>query len=52
MKTQLIVTLIGAVALTLGFTSCETEQEETREEVIEQRADALEEKADDVREVK
>ena len=49
MKTQSIVTLIGASALALCFTACESEQEEMREYALEQRADNLEETADVVR---
>jgi hypothetical protein len=49
MKTNSIATLIGASALALSFTSCESKQEEAREEIHEQRAESLEAGADQTR---
>ena len=49
MKTNSIATLIGASALALFFSSCESKQEEAREDRLEQKADALEAGADHTR---
>jgi hypothetical protein len=49
MKTKSIITLTSASLLLLGFVSCDSKMEETREENIEQKADNLENRADRVR---
>lgn len=49
MKTNSIVTLIGASTLAFLFTSCESKQEEAREEHLEQKADNIEAGADQLR---
>jgi hypothetical protein len=49
MKTTSIATLIGASAIAMLFTACESKQEEAREERLENKADNLEATADQVR---
>lgn len=51
MKThKSIATLLSASAFTLMLTSCESPQEEAREDAVLDQADRMEEKADQVRE--
>ena len=49
MKTNSIVALIGTSAIALLFTSCDSKQEEAREERLEQKADNIESGADQLR---
>lgn len=49
MKLKSIATLASISAAALVFTSCESKQEEAREERLEQKADNLEAGADQVR---
>jgi len=49
MKTNTIATLIGASALALLFTSCDSKQEEVREEKLEQKADNIDAAATQLR---
>jgi gas vesicle protein len=49
MKTKSIVTLIGASAFALAFTSCDSKQEQAREEMLENKAENLEAGADQLR---
>lgn len=50
MKMKSIVMLFGAALFGFGAVSCDSPQEEAREEALEDRADAKEEVADAVRE--
>lgn len=49
MKTNPIVTLLGASAVALMFTSCDSKQENAREEQLEQKAEGQEAGADQLR---
>ncbi|RYD47826.1 MAG: hypothetical protein EOP85_04750 [Verrucomicrobiaceae bacterium] len=49
MKTNSIVTFIGAAGIAFAFTACDSKQEEAREEVLEQKAENLEAGADQIR---
>lgn len=49
MKTTTIATLVGASALALLFTSCDSKQEEAREEKLEQKADNIDAAATQLR---
>jgi len=49
MKTKSIIQLIGASAVALFCTACESKQEEAREQNLEQKADQLENAADATR---
>jgi len=49
MKINSILNVISASAIALLFSSCESKQEEAREEVLEQKADNLEANADQLR---
>jgi len=49
MKTKTIVKLISASALALAFTSCDSKQEDAREERLEMKADNIEDTADNLR---
>ena len=46
MKLNSIANLIGASAVALFFTACDSKQENLREDALEQKADGLEKKAD------
>lgn len=49
MKTKFIPMLLGAAALSFAATSCKSEQEQVREKGLENKADALESTAKEVR---
>ena len=49
MKTKSIITLIGSSVLALCSVSCDSKQEDAREDALEQKADGLEKNADTVR---
>lgn len=49
MKTKTIAAILGASALSLASISCESKQEEAREDRLETKADAIEDKADQTR---
>jgi gas vesicle protein len=49
MKTKSIATLIGAAGIAFAFTSCDSKQEQAREEQLEQKAENLEAGADQLR---
>jgi gas vesicle protein len=49
MKTTSLIPLIGAGFVALAFTSCDSPEEQAREERLEQKADQLENTADNVR---
>lgn len=49
MKTTTIATLVGASALAFLFTSCESKQEEVREDKLEQKADNIDASATQLR---
>jgi gas vesicle protein len=49
MKTKSIALLSGASAIALFFTACDSKQEQVREENLEQKADAIESSADQLR---
>lgn len=49
MKSTTIATLVGASALVLLFTSCESKQEQAREEKLEQKADSIDAAATQLR---
>jgi hypothetical protein len=49
MKTNSIAALVSASAIALFVTSCDSKQEQVREEQLEQKADAIETNADQLR---
>lgn len=49
MKTTTILQLIGASAIAFAFTSCDSKEENLREDALEQKADELESQADATR---
>jgi hypothetical protein len=49
MKTKSIITLIGASAISLCFTACDSKEEKARKSALEQKADNLEDQADATR---
>lgn len=49
MKTNSIITLISASAIALAFTSCDSKEENAREERVEMKADNIEATADQLR---
>ncbi len=49
MKTTIITQILGATAAAFLFTSCDSKQENLREDALENKADALEKQADTVR---
>lgn len=49
MKTPILATLLTTAAFSLVLSSCDSRQENAREDALEQKADALEKKADNVR---
>lgn len=49
MKTPLLTTVLAASLYGFLFTSCDSKQEDAREDTLENKADAAENKADAVR---